>query len=110
LTDYLRYEGEKYFGCKILSRYSNIENGIIAQQTLTEPSDFTINHASYYVEILDMIRDEPVPYGHLGRIIITDYFNDAMPLIRYDTGDLGIMESKIYNGVEKLVLSKIEGR
>lgn len=42
----------------------------------------------------------------MGRIVVTDYFNKAMPLIRYDTGDIGIC--KIINN--KPYLTSIEGR
>src|SRR5690606_38801420 len=46
----------------------------------------------------------------LGRIIVTDFFNFAMPMIRYDTGDLGTMEEVLINGYNRLVLSVVEGR
>jgi phenylacetate-CoA ligase len=109
LNEYTKVIGEKLFGCPVLSRYSNIENGILAQQTLINPKDFTINTASYKIEILDQFSNEPVKEGELGRIVVTDYFNHAMPLIRYDTGDLGIMELR--SGQKSYwVLSEIEGR
>ena len=38
-----------------------------------------------------MDSDEPVEEGEVGRLVITDLFNYAFPMIRYDTGDLGIM-------------------
>lgn len=110
LNDYTKFSSEKHFGCPVLSRYSNIENGIIAQQTLADREVFTINRASYYVEILDVAKDEPVPYGILGRIVVTDYFNDVMPIIRYDTGDLGVMQERVIDGVPQLVFTRIEGR
>lgn len=110
LNDYTRIKGEEIFKCPVLSRYSNIENGIIAQQTLESRSDFIINVASYFVEILAFDRDEAVANGEPGRIVITDLYNEAMPLIRYDTGDVGIMKEKDMNGTKRLVLSKVEGR
>lgn len=110
LNEYTKTMGQKFFNCPVLSRYSNIENGIIAQQTITNQFDFTINQASYYLEIMDMQSNKVLPHGQLGRIIVTDFFNEAMPLIRYDTGDLGIIDTRIIDGAERLVLSKIEGR
>src|SRR5690606_9962439 len=41
-------------------------------------------------------------------IVITDLFNFAMPLIRYDTGDVGVMDYDS-NG-NRLVLTQIDGR
>jgi phenylacetate-CoA ligase len=40
------------------------------------------------VEVLD-VEDRPVPPGQTGRLVATGLQNLAMPLIRYDTGDIG---------------------
>ena len=94
-----------YFDAPIVSRYSNMENGIIAQQEKND-SVFKINWASYYVEILDLKKDTPVKSGGLGRIVVTDLFNYGMPILRYDTGDLGVMELR----GDTYCFTKIEGR
>ncbi|HEY0894912.1 MAG TPA: hypothetical protein VGE15_00035 [Sphingobacteriaceae bacterium] len=91
LSDYCRHSMEKYFGVPVVSRYSNMENGILAQECPGQ-RHFNINWASYVIEILHEDRDEQVPYGTRGRIVLTDLFNYVMPMIRYDTGDLGIMD------------------
>lgn len=96
---------EKIFGCPVVSRYSNLENGIIAQQEQNSDS-FLVNTASYLVEIFHPTKDELLPNGQLGRIVVTDLFNYAMPMIRYDTGDLGILTIK--GG--KTYLETVEGR
>ncbi len=100
---------KKCFGTEALSRYSNSENGIFAQQSPDDLSgDFEVNWASYHIEILDLNADRPAKEGETGRIIITDLFNYAMPMIRYDTGDVGTMQ---YDDTRKaLVFTKIEGR
>lgn len=41
-----------------------------------------------YVEVLDA-EDRPVPPGRPGRLVATGLQNLAMPLVRYDTGDVG---------------------
>jgi phenylacetate-CoA ligase len=95
-----------YFKTPVVSRYSNMENGILAQQPVNQTEHYVINWASYHVEILDLEQDIPVSFGKRGRIVVTDLFNYGMPLIRYDTGDLGVMEI-----VDKIpVLKRIEGR
>lgn len=110
LSEESRVMIQKHFKCQVFSRYSNIENGIIAQQTPGSGSDFLINTASYYVEILNFENDNPVPQGKLGRIIVTDLFNKAMPLIRYDTGDVGAVKLKITDGVEHKYFTTVGGR
>ena len=78
------------FGCPVISRYSNQECGLISQQCKLG-TEYHINTASFYVEILDLEKDISVEDGKLGRIVVTDLYNKAMPMIRYDTGDLGVM-------------------
>ncbi|WP_281542984.1 CoF synthetase [Maribacter aestuarii] len=99
---------ETFFGCPVVTRYSNSENGIFAQQSNETGDDYHINWASYYVEILQLDNDNPVSEGQMGRIVITDLFNYCMPMIRYDTGDLGVMEKRDKDCAP--LLTKIEGR
>ena len=94
----------------MFSRYSNVENGIIAQQLPNSGEKFIVNSASYFIEILSMNTDKPVIEGELGRIIVTDLFNYAMPLIRYDTGDIGVKRIVRTEIGEEEVFTKIEGR
>ena len=93
------------FGCPVVSRYSNQEMGILAQDN--QPDEFLLNRASYIFEILSMNDNTPVKDGEMGRIVITDLYNLATPLIRYDTGDLGIMK-KDANG--RPYFAKVCGR
>lgn len=106
LSDTTKKSMEKYFGCKVVSRYSNNENGILAQQNLIKKDRFEVNWASYNIEILDLNEDKPVSYGEFGRVVVTDFFNYAMPIIRYDTGDVAVMN--IDNNVP--YIDRIEGR
>ncbi len=99
-----------YFHCPVVSRYANLENGMFAQQTSRSGNDFLVNLASYHIEILDMQENVPVREGEMGRIVVTDLFNRAMPMVRYDTGDLGIMGKSENNGKIHQVFKKIEGR
>ncbi len=99
-----------YFDCPVVSRYANTECGMLAQQTSKFQDDFLVNFASYHIEILDLQTNVPVKEGKIGRIVVTDLFNWAMPMIRYDTGDLGILETSRHNGKTHYVFKKVEGR
>jgi len=101
---------KEHFGCPVVSRYANTENGMLAQQTSVSGNSFLANLASYHIEVLDILEDIPARHGETGRIVVTDLFNRAMPLIRYDTGDLGVMEKTELNGKTQYVLKKVEGR
>ncbi|WP_108424741.1 phenylacetate--CoA ligase family protein [Flagellimonas amoyensis] len=107
LSGHVKSKMGHYFGVPMVSRYSNTENGILAQQPMGSDY-FTINWASYIVEILDFNEDSPVKNGELGRIVITDLFNEATPMIRYDTGDVGSMSIKPEHPFP--VLNTVEGR
>ena len=100
----------RYYDCQPCSRYSNLENGIIAQQTLKNNTIFKINCASYYVEILKINEDIVADKGELGRIVITDLFNYSMPFIRYDSGDIGRFTVNGNGEINRSFLSEIQGR
>lgn len=110
LNDYTKNALATRFGIMPCSRYSNIENGIIAQQTPKSGKTFLVNTSSYIVEIFDLEKDVPAKPGTLGRIVVTDLFNYAMPLIRYDTGDLGSMPLLKDGKADFTRLKTIEGR
>lgn len=76
-------------GCRVIDRYSNEENGFIAQ-TGDRSDDFVVNISGFYVEVLKADSDEPCKIGETGRIVVTDLYGFAVPLIRYDTGDMAI--------------------
>ena len=93
---------KKVFGCAIISRYANSENGFLAQQT-NDGDTFILNTAHYVFETLKIDSDEPAPYGDPARLVLTDLYNYAMPLIRYDTGDIVIAGESGNNGSANMV-------
>lgn len=92
LQDGTRELVERAIGCPIISQYANEENGILAQEEPGKPGRFLLNHASYVFEVLKPDSDEPAGYGELGRLVVTDLYNYACPMIRYDTGDMCSMQ------------------
>lgn len=80
------------FGITPVLSYGNNENGFVAV-SLPGEDDYTVDLYNYCVEILKMDSDEPAEEGELGRIVVTDYYNRAFPMIRYDTGDTGKMKT-----------------
>lgn len=84
---------EKVYGCKVYRRYSDMEMGILGQD-LGDGGSYLLNYGSYYFECLELDSDMPAKDGEVGRIVVTDLFNYAFPMIRYDTGDLGIMQHR----------------
>ena len=79
---------KEIWGFAPVRSYGNNENGFIAIQ-LNEEDRYTVDLYNFYVEILKLDSDEPAAPGELGRIVVTDFYNRAFPMIRYDTGDTG---------------------
>ena len=108
---------EKAFGCSVINRYDNEENGLLGISRAGEDKIY-LNTAGLYFELLAIDSDSPVKPGTVGRIVVTDLFNHAMPLIRYDLGDLGISSDE-GSGIKTLdclagrtagSLTNVEGR
>ncbi len=91
LSDENRALLEGAFGGKVYRRYSDMELGILGQD-MGDGGIYLLNYGSYYFECLKLNSDQPAESGEIGRIVITDLFNYSFPMIRYDTGDLGVME------------------
>ncbi|WP_426431853.1 phenylacetate--CoA ligase family protein [Winogradskyella sp. HB-48] len=96
---------ETQFGVPIVNEYGASELDLIAFQN---PKDeWQVNSETLYVEILDE-NDNILPYGEEGRIVITSLYNKAHPFIRYDIGDIGILDEK--STLKKPILKKLIGR
>jgi len=107
LSDDMRLKIESSFKCPPVSRYSSEEFGVLANQDLSGEF-FWLNQSNYLIEVLELNSNKEVNIGELGRIVVTDLFNEAMPLIRYDTGDLAKPYEIINGRVTKI--ESVEGR
>jgi phenylacetate-CoA ligase len=61
------------------------------------------------VEVLDADGKDCKP-GEIGRVVITDLFNSAAPIIRYDIGDYAEVGEPCTCGRHLLTLKKVLGR
>lgn len=111
LFDHYITEIKKAFKCKVVEDYGLNEGFMIGQKK--DLPYFYIYTPSVFIEILDK-NNLPVPDGMMGRIIATKLDGYAMPLIRYDTGDLGMMlppeKYPLKRDFEFPLLEKVVGR
>lgn len=93
LTPQMRKCINNAFHCYVVNRYDNEESGLLG---VSEPNGdrLYLNTASMYFEILKLNSDKACEPGEVGRVVVTDLYNKAMPLIRYDTGDLAVSFDK----------------
>lgn len=99
----------RFFNCPVLTRYASEEVGIIANRLPSEDF-YRINDKSVKLDIYKLETDEIQEDGLEGRIVVTDLYSHAMPLINYDTGDLGIVEEVVIESEKHKVLKTITGR
>jgi phenylacetate-CoA ligase len=85
-----RYFQRAFPNALIASTYSSVEFGLIAGLCPFEPDFHHIMSDCLRVEVLDD-EGRPCAEGQTGRVVITDYFNDWSPLIRYEIGDLAAL-------------------
>lgn len=96
---------EKQFGVPVVNEYGASELDLIAFQNSND--EWQINSETLFVEILDE-NNNVLPLGKEGRIVITSLYNKAHPFIRYDIGDIGILDEK--STLKKPILKKLIGR
>ncbi|MFT6632343.1 MAG: phenylacetate-CoA ligase [Bacteriovoracaceae bacterium] len=89
---------EKNLGCKVYNRYGNAEFGVIAH---SKESISQLEILNRIVHIENFTLEES-----LSEIVITNYTNKLMPLLRYRTGDLG----KVIKMGSKDYIINLEGR
>ena len=102
--DYL----ESTFKCKVTDIYGSDEAGCIAWKC----PDCSSYHIYADMVILEIIqKGKTIPSGESGEMTITNLHSYAMPFIRYQQGDMGILSLKNpVCGRGFPLLEKIEGR
>jgi len=109
LFEHQRQSIRETFDCDVFEYYGCGEVLSIAYEC-PEHQGF---HISAEKVILEVIRDDgsPCKPGELGKIVVTDLRNDAMPFIRYENGDVGALSVEACSCGRSLPLLKlIEGR
>jgi phenylacetate-CoA ligase len=96
---------EKHLGIPIVNEYGASELDLIAFQN--KKDEWQVNSETLFVEILDE-NNKPLPYGKEGKVVITSLYNKAHPFIRYEIGDVGILDEK--STFKKPILKKLIGR
>lgn len=75
------------FQSEVYDYYGAMEVGPLASEC-KKHNGMHIHEDAFIIEIVDE-NNFSLPEGKFGRIIVTSLLNEAMPFIRYDTGDIG---------------------
>lgn len=77
---------EKGFGCPVFDIYGSRETGMTAGECSTHEN----LHIAIDSVVMEIVKDgKQLSPGRDGEIVLTDFINYAMPLIRYRIGDYG---------------------
>ncbi|MBA65898.1 MAG: AMP-binding protein [Candidatus Marinimicrobia bacterium] len=85
-TENMRKKMIEIFGVPVYREYGSSETSIIAIENIN--FEWEIASQRIHVEVVNE-DGEILPFGQSGRILVTDFYNYAMPIIRYDIGDQG---------------------
>lgn len=96
------------FSARIIDRYSSEEFGYIALQCPVH-DHLHVCSPSLIVEVVDD-EGNACGAGVPGRVLVTSLHNFAMPLIRYDIGDIAEFGEPCDTGLNWPVLNQVNGR
>jgi phenylacetate-CoA ligase len=97
------------FGTAMAGVYSCQEVGFIATECADEPC-YHVVAENVLVEILDD-KGAPVKPGGIGQVVVTSFYNYAMPFIRYALGDVATAGPELCRCGRTLpVIAEVDGR
>lgn len=98
-------------GCRTFLHYGSTESGLGGGVECSCHDGCHLRESDLLVEIVDPVSGIPVTDGEVGELVITTLGRQAMPLIRYRTGDLASLErSRCSCGGITARLKNIRGR
>lgn len=88
----LRKRIEKNCGCETFLHYGATESGLGGGVECSFHCGTHIRESELLIEIIDPETGEQLPDGCLGEVVLTTLGREAMPLIRYRTGDIACLD------------------
>ncbi|MUT64892.1 phenylacetate--CoA ligase family protein [Paenibacillus sp. NEAU-GSW1] len=82
---------KQIWDCEIQQVYGSTEIGMMGIQNDGEQG-YHLLEGGLLIEIIDPETALPAAHGQVGEIVITSLLREAMPFIRYRSGDLGYVE------------------
>ncbi len=81
-------------GCRVFTHYGMTEMGYGGGVECGALNGYHMREADLFFEIVDPVSGQNVPDGQLGEVVFTTFSRQAMPLIRYRTGDIAAFSSE----------------
>lgn len=112
-SEEMRATLEKKLNIKTVDIYglSEIMGPGVAIECHEEQNGLHIAEDHFYVEVVDLDTLQPVPDGECGELVFTSLQKEALPIIRYRTGDIAsITREKCKCGRTTTRMSRVKGR
>jgi len=112
-TEEMRVRLEELLGIRALDIYglSEVIGPGVASECIVAADGLHVNEDEFYVETLDPITGDPVPDGAPGELTFTTMTKEALPLLRYQTGDIAsLRRGTCVCGRTLVKMSKVTGR
>ena len=112
-TQEMRVRIEELLGIRALDIYglSEVIGPGVAAECLVAADGLHVNEDQFLVETLDPVTGYPVPDGTPGELTFTTMTKEALPLLRYRTGDIAALRRGTCRCGRTLVkMSKVTGR
>ena len=109
----MRHEIEERLRIKAIDIYglSEIIGPGVSSECIEAQSGLHMNEDHFYPEIINPETGEQLPYGQEGELVITSMSREAMPLIRYRTGDItSLNPEKCICGRTLVRMQRVRGR
>lgn len=99
------------YGCAVFNHYGMTEMGYGAAVECEALDGYHLREADLYFEIVDSETGMPVQEGEIGEVVFSTLQREAMPLIRYRTGDLASIKSEACScGTFLRTMNRVLGR
>jgi phenylacetate-CoA ligase len=112
-TDEMRKELEERLRIKAIDIYglSEIIGPGVSSECVEAQDGLHFNEDHFFPEIINPLTGEPMPYGEEGELVVTSMSREAMPLIRYRTGDItSLNPEKCMCGRTLVRMKRVRGR
>jgi phenylacetate-coenzyme A ligase PaaK-like adenylate-forming protein len=112
-TQEMRTRIEELLGLRALDIYglSEVIGPGVASECVVAADGLHVNEDHFLVEVLDPSTGEPLPDGTPGELTFSTLTKEAMPLLRYRTGDIAALRARSCLCGRTLVkMSKVTGR
>ena len=112
-SEQLRARIEELLGLKALDVYglSEVIGPGVASECIEAADGLHVNEDHFLVEVIDGASGQPVPDGTPGELVFSTVTREALPLLRYRTGDVAsLRRGTCVCGRTLVKMSKITGR